>query len=162
MKTLEQIDRTKMQLQAAKQALHEADNWTVLATDLEEVSNEYWKVLREKIFFFHWRYSPLWALACRTIPLPFSVSITSSVHILTPSTGRSLSTSSLHPSSLSCPFQFLSEDLFGHPILLHFLQVTQPTYPLPLYAFYYIFSFTQLFQFSIRPTFPPYSFARLS
>jgi hypothetical protein len=26
----------------------------------------------------------------------------------------------------------LSEDLFGHPILLHSLQVTQPTYPLPL------------------------------
>jgi hypothetical protein len=29
----------------------------------------------------------------------------------------------------------LSEDLFGHPILLHSLQVTQPTYPLPLYPF---------------------------
>jgi len=52
------------------------------------------------------------------------------------------------------PFQFLSEDLFGHPILLHSLQVTQPTYPLLLYPFYYIFSFTQLFQFSTRPTFP--------
>jgi len=44
----------------------------------------------------------------------------------------------------SLPFQCLSEDLFGHPILLHFLQVTQPTYPLPLYPFYYIFSFIQL------------------
>jgi hypothetical protein len=32
--------------------------------------------------------------------------------------------------------------------------VTQPTYPLPLYPFYYIFSFTQLFKCSIRPTFP--------
>jgi len=42
-------------------------------------------------------------------------------------------------SSSSRPFQFLSEDLFGHPILLHSLQVTQPTYPLPLYPFYYIF-----------------------
>ena len=41
MKILERIDTIKMQLQAAKQALHEADNWTVLATDLEEVSNEY-------------------------------------------------------------------------------------------------------------------------
>jgi hypothetical protein len=39
----------------------------------------------------------------------------------------------------------LSEDLSGHPILLHSLQVTQPTYPLPLYPFYYIFSFIQLF-----------------
>jgi hypothetical protein len=34
---------------------------------------------------------------------------------------------------------------FGHPILLHSFQVTQPTYRLPLYPFYYIFSFTQLF-----------------
>jgi len=34
----------------------------------------------------------------------------------------------------------LSEDLFGHPILLHSLQVTQPTYPLPLYPFYYIWN----------------------
>ena len=48
-------------------------------------------------------------------------------------------------SSSSHPFQFLSEDLFGHPILLHSLQVTQPAYPLPLYPFYYISSFTQLF-----------------
>ena len=48
-------------------------------------------------------------------------------------------------SSSSRPFQFLSEVLFGHPILLHSLQVTQPTYPLPLYPFYYIFSFIQLF-----------------
>jgi hypothetical protein len=35
----------------------------------------------------------------------------------------------------------LSEDLFGHPILLLSLQVTLQTYPLPLYPFYYIFSF---------------------
>jgi hypothetical protein len=48
----------------------------------------------------------------------------------------------------------LSEDLFGHPILHHSLQVSQQTYPLPLYLFYYIFSFTRLFEFSIRPTFP--------
>jgi len=47
-------------------------------------------------------------------------------------------------SSSSRPFQFLSKDLFGH-LILHFLQVTQPTYPLPLHPFYYIFSFTQLF-----------------
>jgi hypothetical protein len=42
-------------------------------------------------------------------------------------------------SSSSRPFQFLSEDLFGYPTFLHSLQVTQPTYPLPLYPFYYIF-----------------------
>ena len=47
-------------------------------------------------------------------------------------------------SPSSRPFQFLSEDLFGNPILLHSLQVTQPTYPLPLYPFCYIFSFTHL------------------
>jgi len=39
------------------------------------------------------------------------------------------------PSPLFCPFQFLSEDLFGHPVLLHSLQVTQPTYRLPLIHF---------------------------
>jgi hypothetical protein len=97
--------------------------------------------------FFHWRYNLLWALACRTIPLHLSLSVTNSVHLLTPNTWRSLSTSPSFPvsSSSSRPFQFLSEDLFVHPILLHSLQVTQPTYPLPLYPFYYIFSFSQLF-----------------
>jgi hypothetical protein len=37
-------------------------------------------------FFFRWRYSPLWALACQTIPLHFSLSFTNSLHLLTPST----------------------------------------------------------------------------
>ncbi|XP_067003846.1 conserved oligomeric Golgi complex subunit 7 [Anabrus simplex] len=37
MAALERIDQIKTELQAAKQALHEADNWTVLASDLEEV-----------------------------------------------------------------------------------------------------------------------------
>lgn len=37
MATLEKIDRVKTELQVAKEALHEADNWTVLATDIEEV-----------------------------------------------------------------------------------------------------------------------------
>ncbi|XP_015590425.1 conserved oligomeric Golgi complex subunit 7 isoform X2 [Cephus cinctus] len=35
--TLERIDRIKTDLQTAKQGLHEADNWTVLANDVEEV-----------------------------------------------------------------------------------------------------------------------------
>ena len=49
-------------------------------------------------FFFRWRYSPLWALACRTVPLHLSLStsITNSLHLLTPTTWRSLSTSFLH------------------------------------------------------------------
>ena len=42
-------------------------------------------------------YSPLWALACRTISFHFFLSATNSVHLLTPSTWRSLSTSSFHP-----------------------------------------------------------------
>jgi hypothetical protein len=48
--------------------------------------------------FFRWRYSPLWALACRAIrvPLHLSLAITNSLHLLTSSTWRSLSTSSLH------------------------------------------------------------------
>jgi len=43
-------------------------------------------------------------------------------------------------SSSSRPFQFLSENLFGHPILLHSHQVTQPTYPLPPLFHFTIFS----------------------
>ena len=48
-------------------------------------------------FFFHWHYSPLWALACRTMSFHFFLSATNSLHLLTPSTWRSLSTSSFHP-----------------------------------------------------------------
>jgi hypothetical protein len=106
--------------------------------------------------FFHRCYSPLWALACQTMSLHFVLSVTNSLHLLNPRTWSSLSTSSLHPFHLFSPsfpgpspsfhpFQFLSEHLFRHPILLHSLQVTQPNYPFPLYSFYYIFSFTHLF-----------------
>lgn len=35
--TLEHIDQLKTRLERAKQALHEADNWSMLAADLEEV-----------------------------------------------------------------------------------------------------------------------------
>lgn len=38
MASLENIDRMKTDLQLAKERLHEADNWTVLANDVEEVS----------------------------------------------------------------------------------------------------------------------------
>jgi hypothetical protein len=34
----------------------------------------------------------------------------------------------------------LREDLFGHPILLHSLHVTQPTYPLPLLLHFLLYS----------------------
>jgi hypothetical protein len=32
------------------------------------------------IFFFHWHYSPLWALACRTRSFHFFLSVTNSLH----------------------------------------------------------------------------------
>jgi hypothetical protein len=51
----------------------------------------------------------------------------------TPPTAHSNRFQLFHSSSR--PFQFLSEDLFGHPILLHSLQVAQPTYPLPFIHF---------------------------
>ena len=47
-------------------------------------------------FFFRWHYSPLWALACRTMPFQFSLTATNSLHLLTPSTWRSLSSPSFH------------------------------------------------------------------
>ena len=41
---------------------------------------------KDTFLFFRWRYSPLWALACRTIPLHLSLSITNSLLLLTPKT----------------------------------------------------------------------------
>ena len=57
-------------------------------------------------FFFQWRYSPLWALVCRTITLHLSLSIARSLHLLTPSTWRCLSTWSFHPF-LGLPLRFV-------------------------------------------------------
>jgi hypothetical protein len=65
-----------------------------------------WGYKRTFFFFFHWRYSPLWALACRTMSLHFVLSITNSLHLLTPNTWRSLSTSSFH-SFLGLPLRFV-------------------------------------------------------
>ena len=159
----------------------------------DNIGYSYWKSYFF-FFFFHCHYSPLWHLACRTMSFNFFLSATNSLHLLTPSTLGSLSTSSYHvflglplllvPSSSwlkiflvilsssiisrwpnqlilypfihftisspllissredsqhfkisfyflfpsfpesspsSRPFQLLSEDLFGHPILLHYL-----------------------------------------
>ena len=47
-------------------------------------------------FFFHWCYSPLWVLACRKMAFHVLLSATNSLHLLIPSTWRSLSTSSFH------------------------------------------------------------------
>ena len=54
-------------------------------------------VWRRFFFFFHWHYSPLSALACRTMSFHFFLSVTNFLHLLTSSTWRSLSTSSFHP-----------------------------------------------------------------
>ena len=48
----------------------------------------------KELFFFHWHYSPLWALAYRTMSFHLFLSATNSLHVLTPSNWRSLSTSS--------------------------------------------------------------------
>ena len=70
------------------------------------------KIVSFMRFSFHWRYSPLWAMACRTIrvSLHFSLSVSNSFHLLTPSIWKSFSTSPLHPFlSLSLrliPFSF--------------------------------------------------------
>ena len=37
MAVVERLDKIKTVLQTAKQSLHEADNWTVLATEIEDV-----------------------------------------------------------------------------------------------------------------------------
>ena len=49
------------------------------------------------VFFFHWHYSPLQALACRTMSFHFFLSAINSLYLLTPSTWRSLATSTFHP-----------------------------------------------------------------
>jgi len=74
---------------------HDIDKNFSLSTSV--VFCHYYSTFFFFFFFFHWRYSPLWALAGRTIPLHLSLSITKSLHLLTPNTWRSLSTSSLHP-----------------------------------------------------------------
>ena len=51
---------------------------------------------RSSRVFFHWHYSPLWALACRTMSFHFFLSATIPLHLLSPSTWRSLYTSSFH------------------------------------------------------------------
>ena len=76
--------------------------------------------------FFHWHYRPLWALACRTTSFHFFLLPTLSIFSFL---ALEISFYFLFPSfpwstPSSRPFQFLNEDLFGHPILLHSLQVT--------------------------------------
>ena len=99
-----------------------------------------------RLLLLHWHYSPLWSLACRKMSFHFILSATKSSH----SQHMKISFYFLFPSfpgssPSSRLFQFLSEELSGHPILLHSLQVTYPPYPLPFHPFYYIFSFAHLF-----------------
>jgi len=74
-------------------------------------------VLVGLLLLLRWRYSPRWALACRTIPLHFSLSITNSLSPSSHSQHLKLSFHFFSPSFLgfsssSRPFQFLSENLF--------------------------------------------------
>ena len=62
-------------------------------------------------FFFHWHYSPLWALACRKRSFNFFLSATNSLHLPTPSTWRSSSTSSFH-LFLGLPFLLVPSSFF--------------------------------------------------
>ena len=53
-----------------------------------------WYTFVFTFFFFHWHYSSLWALSCRIMSFHFFLSATDYLHLLTPSTWRSLSSSS--------------------------------------------------------------------
>ena len=65
--------------------------------------------------------SPFFPVYHQLSPSSHSQHLKISFHFFSPSLPGS--------SSSSRPFQFLSEDLFGHPILPHSLQVTLQTYP---------------------------------
>ena len=87
-----------------------------------------WRKYRQIfLFFFHWHCSPLWALACRTMSFHYFLSATNSLHLLTPSTWRSLSTSSFHPflglPLLLVPSSSWVKIFFGHPVLLHYIAI---------------------------------------
>ena len=90
-------------------------------------------------FFFHRHSSPLWALACRKMSFHFSLPATNSVHLLTPSTWRSLSPSSFH--------LFPGLPLLLVQIFLGILSSILSRWPNQLilcpsiHPFYYIFSF---------------------
>ena len=63
---------------------------------LKSRMDEWWIWNCVERIFFHWHYSPLWALVCRTMSFHFFLSATNCLHLLTPSTWRSLSASSFH------------------------------------------------------------------
>ena len=96
-------------------------------------------------FFFHRHYSPLWALACRTMSFHFFLSATNSLRLLTPSTWKSLSTSSFH-LFLGLPLLLVSSSSWVK-IFLGILSSILSRWPNQLilcpfiHPFYYIFSF---------------------
>ena len=71
-------------------------DWIKLGQDRDSLRALVNTVMNLLFFFFHLHYSPLWALACRTMSFHFFLSATTSLHLLTPSTWRSLSTSFFH------------------------------------------------------------------
>ena len=68
------------------------NQWRLVSQPLEFIHQNFFSIWH----LFHWHYSSLCALACRTMSFYFFLSATNSLHLLTPSTWRSLSTSSFH------------------------------------------------------------------
>ena len=71
----------------------------------------------QSFFFFHWHYSPLWALACRTMSFHF-VLICHQLSLSTHSQHLKISFYFPFPSFPGCspssrPFHFLSEDFWA-------------------------------------------------
>ena len=80
--------------------------WFLIHTELRYTVNHTSDSLSNYLYlFFHWHYRPLWASACRKWSFHFFLSLTNFLHLLTPITWRSLSTSSFHL-------------LLGRPLLL--------------------------------------------
>ena len=88
-----------------------------------------------KNIFFHWHYSPLWAVACQTMSFHFFLSANNSLHLLTPSTSSSIGTTAhcgLWPVEL-CPsnFSYLPPTLsiFSLPALKISFYFLFPSFP---------------------------------
>jgi hypothetical protein len=96
-------------------------------------------VTRNKFFFFRWGLQPAVGFGLSNNTSPFFSYLSPAFSFFSLPALEDLFLLLL--SILSLVFLFvlslpvLSEDLLEHPILLHSLQVTQPTYPLPLYPF---------------------------
>ena len=66
----------------------DTSNWSFYGSNIKDCQG--------LLLLLHWHYSPLWALVRWTMSFHCFLSATNSLHLLTPSTWRSLSTSSFH------------------------------------------------------------------